>query len=93
MSQKLTDLCESCELQKSFSNDSFNSETLEKFDNHLADKIATKLERDQVRTLSLNENQGIVCFDLQKKFQCPRANVSNFFYKRKLNVYNLRSLF
>lgn len=31
----------------------------------------------------------VVCFDLQNVIALPRANVSCFFYKRKLNVYNL----
>lgn len=33
----------------------------------------------------------MICFDLQNVLTCPRANISNFFYTRKLNVYNLTS--
>jgi hypothetical protein len=28
-------------------------------------------------------------FDMQNVIACPRVNVSNYFYKRKLNVFNL----
>ncbi|RUS71879.1 hypothetical protein EGW08_020353 [Elysia chlorotica] len=30
-----------------------------------------------------------LCFDMENVITLPRANVSNFFYKRKLSVYNL----
>ena len=30
-----------------------------------------------------------MCFDLENVFALPRANVSNFFYRRKLNVFNM----
>lgn len=68
-----TDGCYICELQKSISNDILNSETLEKFENHLADKTATYSERGQGRAMPPNKNQAMVCFDLQNVIQCPRA--------------------
>ena len=49
-----------------------------KYDNHQNDKENTKKERDAER----NSNNAVVCFDLQNVIACPRANVSNFFYKR-----------
>ena len=31
----------------------------------------------------------VICFDLQNVYSLPKAEVSNFFYRRKLNVYNM----
>lgn len=36
-----------------------------------------------------NEKVLVVSFDLQNVIALPRANVSCFFYKRKLNLYNM----
>lgn len=60
----------------------------EKFDAHQKDKSETREERESDRK-STNKTEAIICFDLQNALTCPRANVSNFFYKRKLNVFNL----
>ena len=57
-----------------------------KHDCHKDDRKFTKSERDSDRA---NEDKIVVCFDMQNVIMCPRSNVSNFFYKRKLNVYNL----
>lgn len=57
-----------------------------KYKQHLQDKDETRKERDRDRK---NATTCIVCFDMQNVITCPRANVSSFFYKRKLNVYNL----
>ena len=39
------------------------------------------------------ENSGclikvVLCFDMENVIQLPRANLSNFFYKRKLSFFN-----
>jgi len=34
-------------------------------------------------------SEGIICFDIENVLSCPRANISNCFYKRKLPVYHL----
>jgi hypothetical protein len=31
----------------------------------------------------------VVCFDLQNVITCPNIDIRSFFYKRKINVYNL----
>jgi hypothetical protein len=51
---------------------------------HLRGKEETKTERDNDRK---DNNKFTVCFDLQNVFVLLTAEVSNFFYKRKLNVY------
>ena len=55
-----------------------------KHEEHLAGKLETKTERDKDRE---DDNKFTVCFDLENVFALPTAEVSNFFYKRKLNVY------
>ena len=55
-------------------------------DAHLAGKLETKTERDNDRK---NNEQFTICFDLQNVFALPKADVSNFFYRRKLNVYHM----
>ena len=41
------------------------------------------------RTADRESSDCVVCFDLQNVFSLPQATISNFFYKRKLNVYHL----
>lgn len=60
----------------------------EKFDAHKNDKSETREEWENDRK-STNKTEAIICYNLQNVLTCPRANVSNFFYKRKLNVFNL----
>ena len=54
---------------------------------HVQQKLATKLERDRVRTIT-DTNHGILCVDLENVITLPKSNVSPMFYKRKLAVYN-----
>ena len=53
---------------------------------HLKCKLEAKNERDRDRN---DKNCFTVCFDLQNVFALPTADVSNFFYRRKLNVYHM----
>lgn len=59
-----------------------------KYDQHMKDKIETRDERDKDWKL-VEDTKAVICFDLKNVITCPRANISNFLYKRKLNVYNL----
>jgi hypothetical protein len=52
------------------------------FENHVNDKTKTKAERD----LDRQSDSIVLCFDLENVIPCPRAEVSNFFYKRKIKV-------
>ena len=36
-----------------------------------------------------NSDKSIACFDLQQVLNCPHGEVSVFFYKRRLSLYNL----
>jgi hypothetical protein len=48
-----------------------------------------KLKQRLRETLTGNLISVVLCFDLENAIPCPRAEVSNLFYKRKINVYNL----
>jgi hypothetical protein len=78
------DLCE--EFKKANTVDTVDDKLKEKYYTHEADKTHTKAERDSDRN---DKTQVVVCFDLQNVTVLPKANVSNFYYKRKLCAYNL----
>lgn len=79
------DKCDICEEYKANNNFEISDDSKQKYVSHIAGKTSTKLERDTDRT----SQKAVLCFDMQNVLCCPRANVSNFFYKRKLNVFNL----
>ncbi|ESO92470.1 hypothetical protein LOTGIDRAFT_175701 [Lottia gigantea] len=82
------DKCDTCEkyiiLTSQPNVNEINAQTLR---DYLNLKQETKIERDTDR--NRKDNSVVVCFDMQNVMTCPRASVSNFFYKRKLSVFNL----
>ena len=81
-----SDRCDQCE---SFKMNNFPSdEQRVKHEKHLQSKNETRQERDHDRCRS-DQHTAVICFDMQNVVGLPRANISNFFYKRKLNSYNL----
>lgn len=78
------DRCDKCEEWKAAADPGEEQKT--NYEHHLQGKRETKDERRNDRD---NKDAFCVCFDLENVFALPRANVSNFFYKRKLNVYNM----
>jgi hypothetical protein len=81
------DLCEEIET-KAKNKETVNEQTRAKFEKHKSDKGDTKTERDTDRNLD-DPTTATICFDLENVIALPRADISNFFYKRKLNTYNL----
>lgn len=81
------DLCDKCSLFKA-KNGKHTEAEKDIFDKHLNEKRYTKAERDVDRQ-NIDMNTAIICYDLQNVFTLPKMYVSNFYYKRKLNVYNL----
>lgn len=85
------DRCDHCEAFKANSNPSENDK--ESFYIHKAEKEAVKnirdVDRDTAKKALDISNTCFVAFDLENVFALPKAEVSNFFYKRKLNCYNL----
>lgn len=59
---------------------------LTKYENHIKEKDAMRSELNKDRE---SEDTAVLCFDLENVITCPRAEISCFFYMRKLNVYNL----
>jgi hypothetical protein len=58
----------------------------EKYENHLNLKELVRADRNADRE---NKEQLVICFDLQKVITVPQSFVNNFYYKRKINIYNL----
>ena len=82
------DRCDLCEEMKNANRDTriADNDLQQKYNAHEANKAQTKLERDNDRR---DKTQVVVCFDLENVIILPKANVSNFFYKRKLSTFNL----
>ena len=92
--QPKKDRCDICEENKVREMDGTNrrnddEEFKQRIQKHIAGKISTKEERDNDRT----SGKPVVVIDLQNVIALPRANISSFFYKRKLNAYNLTAHF
>ena len=79
-----TDRCDKCEEKEK--NNQPTPEQIEAYDLHERGKQETRSERDKDRK---NEDLFVICFDLENVFALPRANVGVFFYKRKLNTFNM----
>ena len=76
------DLCEENRIRKA--NNQGTSDFEEKYEKHMASKLAAKK-----RAKDRAGQYTVISIDLQNVIALPRANISSFFYKRKLNVYNL----
>jgi hypothetical protein len=82
-----SDRCDTCEafLVASQNQGLSEKETLD-HNAHLAEKTAMRAERQRDRD---DKDVAVLSFDLQNVVTCPRAEISCFFYYRKLNLYNL----
>lgn len=80
------DQCDRC-VQFLAKNDPTENE-IEEFNIHRNETNGLKRERDVDR-----QNQDpftvVVCFDLQSTFNLPKGFASSFYYRRKINVYNM----
>lgn len=80
------DLCDKCFL--------FNQKTAPSheeilvYETHQQEKTACKADRDIDRS-NIDPSTCILCYDLQRVIGLPKGNASSFYYKRKLNLYNL----
>ena len=83
-----TDRCDCCELYKVKMDNKIEltADEVSAQNDHLAEKLAMREEKKRDKE---NENILIVVFDLQNVVTLPKAEISSFFYKRKLTVYNL----
>jgi hypothetical protein len=77
------DLCEQIKILKQ--NNEISSVANIKYEKHILEKDAMRDERKADKV----GKKMVVCFDLENVITLPKAGTSNFFYKRKLNLYNL----
>lgn len=80
-----SDRCDVCEEYKMSVKENLPVD-LTKYENHIKEKEAMRSERNKDRE---SNDTAVLCFDLENVITCPRAEISCFFYMRKLNVYNL----
>ncbi|KAK4886758.1 hypothetical protein RN001_003029 [Aquatica leii] len=81
------DLCEEVKMNKI--ENVLTDEKKQEYKNHIKEKIATRGEKRKDRD---SRSSTFLVFDLQNVLPCPKAEVSNFYYKSKLNVYNLTAI-
>lgn len=81
------DLCDKCEGYTMV--DTPTSDQILECELHIASETATKTERDKDRKIQHSDKCKVLCFDMQKVFPLQIANVSSFYYKRKLNCYSV----
>lgn len=63
----------------------------EEYRNHLIEKDLCCTEKKKDRS-EISGNNKVVVYDLQAVLQCPRGETSAFYYKSKLDSYNLTLL-
>lgn len=80
------DLCDKCEEFKKVQEP--DDETRKRQEDHVKHKEAGRKERQRDRE-NKEDSIAVVTFDLENVFALPKINVSNAFYKKKLNCYNL----
>lgn len=79
------DLCDTCEVYK---NSTPEEKELKKedYEKHIREKELSRIEKTNDKN---NKNILVAVYDLQAVFQCPKGDISVFYYKCKLNVLNL----
>lgn len=82
------DRCDTCEEVKSAEKNGIQLQknVLDPYDSHIVEKTAMRTLLNSHREA---KNALVVCFDLQNVINVPYADISSFFYKRKLTIYNL----
>jgi hypothetical protein len=83
-----SDLCE--EFRMAESQNLVSDDLKKSYEMHVIEKTAMRENRKIDRE---NTTIPVLCFDLENVIACPRAEISSFFYKRKLNTYNLTAHF
>ncbi|KAK3911441.1 GATOR complex protein MIOS [Frankliniella fusca] len=70
-----------------------NVELKREYDEHQEAKTLVRNIKKEVKDFSRSDENSngrvkVICFDLQKVFFCPKSEVGEFFYKRKISAYN-----
>lgn len=85
--QPKKDQCDVC-VAHTNSNEEQRAEMEEKYQIHLKEKELSRKEKLADRK-KVNGCNVVVIYDLEAVLQCPRGDTSAFYYKSKLNSYNL----
>lgn len=81
------DLCSSCEAYKNSSQEEKETKK-DAFEVHIQEKQLARKEKDMDKNMVSPEDRIVCSYDLQAVIPLPNGNVSTFYYKSKLNVYN-----
>ena len=83
-----SDRCDRCEAYKVAKSQSvtISEEDEAVCAHHIAEKSFMRNDRNVDRK---DKDKFVVCFDLENGITLPKAEISSFFYKRKLTLYNL----
>jgi len=81
------DQCELCNRWKNALNHEERKTILQEYMKHLNDKKAVSALKKADKK-SASATKCVACFDLQKVLNCPSSQVSLFFYKNKVSLYN-----
>lgn len=82
------DMCDSCCKYQSISDPSAK-QTAEHLKHKELNQSAKERKMADKQLAQLDSTVAIISYDLQNVFHLPKGSASNFFYKRKLNLYNL----
>ncbi|CAG4992770.1 unnamed protein product [Colias eurytheme] len=85
--QPKKDQCDLCESFKN-STDEKKRELEDKYNKHIEEKSLSRIEKQEDRKKVTKDNI-VAIYDLEAVLQCPRGDTSAFYYKSKLNNYNL----
>lgn len=81
------DRCNICERYKLLKEENrLDQEENKQYEEHIAEKVAMRDNRQKDRD---NKNKAVITFDLENVLTCPKAEISQFYYKTKFSVYNL----
>jgi hypothetical protein len=84
------DICNICFAYDNSSKEDRDAKKQRTYEIHIENKAKGRKFKDADKTEALlNPRFVTACFDFQKVLDTPKADVSLFYYKRKLNVYNL----
>lgn len=79
-----------CDLCNSYQNSSDvqKKEFEVKYLSHIDEKDLSRIDKQNDRK-NVDNNFKVAVYDLEAVLQCPKGNTSSFYYKSKLNCYNL----
>lgn len=84
-------MCDKCELHKTREKSEKTQKENDDYEKHVRSKTKTAEERAKNKEL-VTMDSLVIDFDLENVFSLPKAKVSSFFHKSKLNTYNLTAI-